>query len=199
MDDATFPDLVARARRGDADAVEAILRAFEPDVRLMVRVRLPRLLRGQLDSLDITQDIWASLLADPDARRDLDFSTPVRFRHYLAGAVQNKVLEEYRRRTRVQKYDVTREEALEGGRGPHAAASPRELPAPDPTPSQEAQAEERMAQLKAGRSPAEALALELRREGRTFEEIAERTGLHERTVRQLIKDLRGHLEARRWR
>jgi RNA polymerase sigma-70 factor (ECF subfamily) len=201
MDDAEFLDLVARARGGDPSAVEAILRHFEADVRLMVRTRLPRLLRGQLDSLDVAQDIWASLLADPDARQDLDFATPGRFRQYLAGAVQHKVLEQYRRRTRVKKYDLTREEPLEvrRGPGPGARGRQRELPAPDPSPSQEVQAEDRMAQLTAGRSPAERLALELRRDGLTFAEIAERTGMHERTVRNLIADLRGHMEARQWR
>ena len=46
---------------------------------------------------------------------------------------------------------------------------------------------------------AQARALELRRRGLTFEEIAAQTGLHERTVRRLIGDIRSHLEARQWR
>lgn len=197
MDDAVFLDLVAKARGGDHDAANELIRAFEADVRMMVRVRLPGLLRGQLDSLDVAQDIWASLLADSSARRDLDFSNAGHFRNYLAGVVQNKVLEEYRRRTRVKKYDMSREERLQVRRGSQTTS--REPAAPDPTPSQQAQAADRMAQLQAGRTPVEARILELRRDGLTFDEIAQRTGLHERTVRRLIDDLRANMEARQWR
>jgi DNA-binding NarL/FixJ family response regulator len=75
----------------------------------------------------------------------------------------------------------------------------REVPAPDPTPSQDAQAHDRFAQLVAGRSAQEAEVVELRRRGLTFEEIAAQTGLSERSVRRIIEAIHQRMEARQWR
>jgi RNA polymerase sigma-70 factor (ECF subfamily) len=76
---------------------------------------------------------------------------------------------------------------------------PREVAASDPSPSQDAQARERFAQLVAGRSPEEAEVVDLRRRGLTYEEIAVRTGLNERSVRRIIEAIRLRMEARKWR
>jgi RNA polymerase sigma factor (sigma-70 family) len=195
MDESSFSELVARARAGEAAAVEQLLRSFEEDVRLIVRGRLPRALRSQFDSMDFVQAVWQSVLADPDPAAP-SFSSPGHFRGYLAGVAQNKVYEAYRRRTS-KKYDLGREERLyvrKSGR-----EQTREVAAPDPTPSQEVQAHDRLEQLLAGRPPLEAEIVRLRREDRTFEEIAAQTGLHERTVRKVIETLRKRMEARQWR
>jgi RNA polymerase sigma-70 factor (ECF subfamily) len=199
MDTSNFLDLVERARDGDAAAIERLLRDFEPEVRLMVRIRLPRTLRDQFDSMDFVQAVWTSLFTGP-SRPDLDFADAGHFRGYLAGVVRNKVWEEYRRRTRSRKYDVRREQRLHVRRhGEGEIDATRELTAPDPSPSQALQADERMAQLLAGRTPSESEILRLRREGLTLEEIAERVGLSERTIRRLIESLRARMEARQWR
>lgn len=196
MDDEAFAELIARVREGDERALEELVRTFEGEVRLMVRHRLPQALRSQFDSMDFVQSIWASLFVDGD-RAGVAFDNARHFRGYLAGVAYNKVNEEFRRRTRAKKYELAREERLYVRRGDRE--EPRAVAARDPSPSQEVQATDRMAQLAAGRSPAEAMALELRRRGLTFEEIAVRTGLHERTVRRLIGEIREHLEARQWR
>jgi RNA polymerase sigma-70 factor (ECF subfamily) len=107
---------------------------------------------------------------------------------------RNKVLEEYRRRTQAKKYDVAREEPLYVRRGGRDEL--REVVAPDPSPSQEAQAGDCWDQLLRGRDPREAEVVALRREGLTFEEIAARTGLHERAVRRVIELIRRRMEAR---
>lgn len=194
MDDADFHALLRDARSGDPSAVATLLRSFEDDVRLMVRARLPRVLRSQFDSMDFVQSIWKSVFATP--RPDADFRDPGHFRGYLAGVARNKVIAEYRRRTRSRKYEIAREESLYVRRG--GQESLREVAAPGPSPSQEAQADDRLEQLAAGRSPVEVQVLELRRQGLTFEEIAARLGLHERTVRRVIDALRARMEARRW-
>jgi RNA polymerase sigma-70 factor (ECF subfamily) len=189
-------DLIARARAGDGAAVEQLLRSFEAEVRLMVRHRLPRSLRTRFDSMDFVQAIWQSIFASP-GRRPLDFENAQHFRGFLAGVAQNKVREEHRRCTRTRKYDLRREERLYVRRGDGGEA-PLAVIAPDPTPSQEAQAADRMDQLAAGRTPVEVEILTLRRQGLTFEEIAARIGLHERTVRRVIDALRARMEARQW-
>ena len=58
MDKAEFNELLARARSGDDQATVLLLKAFEADVRLMVRHQLPRRMRSQFDSLDFCQAVW---------------------------------------------------------------------------------------------------------------------------------------------
>ena len=161
----------------------------------MVRSRLPRALRSQFDSMDFVQAVWTSVFAGPD-HEEIAFDNVRHFRGFLAGVAHNKVYEEYRRRTRSKKYELAREESLYVRRGDRE--TPRALMAPDPSPSQEAQAADRMAELAAGCNPAEAKALELRGRGLTFIQIASQTGLHERTVRELIDGIRDRMEERRW-
>jgi RNA polymerase sigma factor (sigma-70 family) len=193
MLDGDFASLVTRARTGDEAAVRSLLQSFEDEVRLMVRVRLPRALRSQFDSMDFVQAVWKSVLI-PGAAEPVVFANAEQFRGYLAGVARNKVLQEYRRRTQTRKYDLGREEPLyvrQGGRD-----EPREVVAPDPTPSQEVQALDRWEQLVRGRSPVETQAAELRRQGLTFEEIGQRLGLSERSVRRIIDAMRQRLEER---
>lgn len=198
MDDAEFNRLMAGARRGDEAAVGALLREFEGDVRMMVRLRLPRALRGQFDTEDFVQAVWKSVLADPEVR-DADFAGAGHFRGYLEGVARNKVWQEFRRRTHRRKYDLGREEPLYVRRGDRD--EPREVATTDATPSQEAQAGEVLEHLVAGRSPREAEVVELRRQGLTFAEVAERLGISERAARRVIDEARARLErgeARRW-
>ena len=185
--------LIDKAKAGDQDAIRSLQR-FENDIRMMVRVRLPRPLRSQFDSMDFVQDVWQSFfrIFNHDPER---FAQVRDLRGFLAGVARNKVYEEHRRRSLTQKYDLEREEPLYIRRGNRDI--PRELIASDPTPSQDAQARERLDQLLEGRSPREAEVIELRRQGLTFEEIAAQTGLHERTVRRVIETIRRRMDARK--
>jgi RNA polymerase sigma-70 factor (ECF subfamily) len=193
MEDTEFVAALAEARAGDEQAVAALLTAFEGDVRIIVRARLPRALRGQFDSMDFVQAVWTSVFSGPNQAIP-EFANTGHFRGYLAGIARNKVLDEYRRRTRSRKYDLSREEPLYVRRGGRETL--REVPARDPTPSAFAQASDRFRQLTRGRDPREAAILELRRRGLTFEEIAAQTGLHERTVRRFLDTLRRREEGR---
>jgi RNA polymerase sigma factor (sigma-70 family) len=190
VDDADFGSLLAKARTGDGEATATLLRAFESDVRMMVRVRLPQVLRSQFDSMDFVQAVWQSVFAGGGQAEE--FGGAGHFRGYLAGVARNKVFEEFRRRTKTRKFDIGREEPLYVRRGQHDA--PRDLPAADPSPSQVAQADEFFDRLVAGRSPVEARVMELRRQGQTFQEIAERMGMHERAVRRVIESARKRVE-----
>lgn len=205
MDDGVFVDLWVRARRGDETAIRDLLQSFGDDVRRMVRARLPRVLRSQFDSMDFVQEVWQSVFVrdgesepepEPEPAASGRFDNAQHLRAYVAGVVRNKVFQEHRRRTQTRKYDLAREEPLHGHHP--GREGPRDLPAPDPTPSQNVQAQDRWDQLLAGRSPREAQVIDLRRQGLTFPEISEQTGLHDRTVRRIIDDARRRLEARRW-
>lgn len=195
MDNVDFIALIESAKRGDEAAVAALLGRFEPEIRTMVRVRLPRILRDQLDSMDIVQAIWTSIFTghpDEVAR----FADIGQFRGFLAGVARNKVYEEHRRRTRTKKYDLGREQRLYVRKGERDV--PREVAASDPTPSEEVQAEDRLDQITRGRSPEEIQIIDLRRQGLTFDEIARRLGISERSVRRVIDSIRERMEAREW-
>ncbi len=193
--DIDFADLIARARAGDEAAVAALMGRFEPEVRTMVRVRLPRALRNQFDSMDFVQAVWKSVFTGPagDAPAIADAG---QFRGFLAGVARNKVYEEYRRRTRTKKYDLGREERLYVRKGERDV--PREVEASDPTPSENVQAGDRLGQLLRGRSEHESQMVQLRRLGLSFAEIAGRLNTNERSVRRVIDAIRERMEARRW-
>jgi RNA polymerase sigma factor (sigma-70 family) len=195
MDDKDLAGLLARVKSGDEEAARDLLHRFENDVRMMVRVRLPRALRSQFDSMDFVQAVWQSVLTGSNENLDR-FENVQHFRGYLSGVARNKVLEEHRRRTQTRKRDLKREEPLYIRRGDRDV--PRELPTPDPTPSQDEQAQDCLRQMIAGRSPQSTEIVDLRRLGMTFEEIAERTGLHERTVRRVIEAIRQRMKAKKW-
>jgi RNA polymerase sigma factor (sigma-70 family) len=196
MDGVDFAALIEGVGRGDEAAVAALLARFEPEIRTMVRVRLPKILRNQLDSMDIVQAVWTSVFTgkpDDVAR----FADAGQFRGFLAGVARNKVYEAHRRGTRTKKYDLGREERLYVRKGERDV--PRDVPASDPTPSEEVQADDRLDQIVRGRTPEEVQVVDLRRQGLTYDEVAERLGTSERSVRRVIESIRERMEARQWR
>jgi RNA polymerase sigma-70 factor (ECF subfamily) len=192
--DDDFNDLLMRAKAGDEDAIRDFLSRFEHEVRTMVRTRLPRKLRTQFDSTDFVQAVWQSFFRKL-GRESRDFENVEHLRGFLCGMVRNKVQEQHRRLTRTEKYDLAREEPLYVQRGDREVL--RDVISPEPSPSQAVQASDRMAQLTAGRSSREVEVLNLRRQGLTLVEIAERTGTNERTVRRVIESARSLWEAGR--
>jgi RNA polymerase sigma factor (sigma-70 family) len=191
--DDEFNELLRRARAGDNGAIRDFLSQFEQEVRTMVRSRLPRKLRNQFDSTDFVQAVWQSFFVDSDCR---EFDNIEHLRGFLFGMVRNKVSEQHRRLTKTEKYDLAREERLYVRRGDREV--PLEVVSPEPSASQAAQAADRMDQLTAGRSPLEIEVIMLRRQGLTFVEIADRTGINERAVRRVIETVRSRMEAHRW-
>lgn len=179
-------DLLGRAQAGDEDAIRS-LQGLEREIRLMVRVRLPQELRSQFDSMDFVQDVWQSFLR-------IFHEDPARFRgvhnlrNFLAGVAKNKVYEEHRRQTKTRKYDLSRQEPLYVRRG--TREFPIDVPSQAPSPAQRALAQDELARLLSDRDPRAVQLLELRQEGLTFEAIAQRVGMHERTVRRFFDALK---------
>ena len=190
-------DLIARAKAGDETAIREFLTRFEPEVRIMVRGRLPRMLRTQFDSMDFVQAVWQSFFADLRSSSSRQFENVHHLRGFLAGVARNKVYEEHRRLTRTKKHALAREQSLYVRRGSREVELA--LISPEPTPSQAVQASDRLAQLVARCSPLEAQVITLRRQEMTFDEIARRTGISERSVRRIIDEARERMEARGWR
>ena len=196
MSEKHLTDRIAQARAGDEAAARELLERFGPEIRQVARGKLPRALQSRFDSMDIVQSIWKSFFAK-DAPVPEKFENSRHFLGYLAGMARNKVFEEHRRQTQTRKYDMGREEPLYVRRGDQEIV--REVRATGPSPSQAAQANDRLAQILRGRSELERRVVELRRDGLTYDEIAARLGVHEAVVRRIVEAIRARLEARQWR
>ena len=181
-------DFLKRIQEGDESAARELLQRFEPEVRLVVRRQLPRLLRSRFDSLDFLQSVWGSFFRRMrDAPTDFEDS-----RHlvaFLARAAKNKVIDEYRRAASL-KNDMHREEPLwaDGNR-------PREVAAPIDSPSEVAQAHEVYDRLHALLPLERRNMLELKAQGLSSKDIGDRLGVSERTVQRVLEDLRRRVES----
>ena len=190
--DDDFRELMAQVKAGDQAAIRLVLSRFGREVQMMVRARLPRKLRNQYDSSDFVQAVWQSLFAEVP-HQSPNFQEIAHFRSYLAGIARNKINEQHRRLTRTEKYNISKEERLYIRRGDRDV--PREVVSPSPSPSQAAQAGDRLDCLIAGRTQREIDVIQLRRLGLTFDEIAAQTGVGERTARRIIDSAWAGMEA----
>ena len=178
------PDrLLERARDGDQAAWEELFRTFYPKVIRVVRRKLDRPLRSLYDSTDFASDVMKSLAANLDR---LDFPSISSLMAFLAQAAEQKVIDEYRRRHTLKR-DITRERALSAG--PGADLPSQALASDEPTASQVAQAQEAHDRLLAGQDELERTIIELKHEGHSNAEIAERIGWNIRKVQRFFKDL----------
>ena len=148
--------------------------------------------------MDFVQAVWQSVFAGDGPDLDRFDERRHLFRGYLAGVARNKVFEEHRRRTRTQKYDIAREEPLYVRRGNREVA-PRGA-GTDPSPSQDAQAGDRLAADPRGPEPAGAAGGRPPPPGPDLSRRSpSRPASTERPVRRVIEAIRKRMEARRWR
>jgi RNA polymerase sigma factor (sigma-70 family) len=171
-------ELIERLNTGDISAAERAFVAYEPYLRMAVRRRLSGPLRTKLDSMDIVQSVWADVLSGLRAA-GWRFTDRSHLRAFLVKVACNRLIDRRRQHHR----------ALERER-PLAEAAPEELPkARDPRPSEIAQGNELWQRMLEQCSPAHRQILVLRRQGLLLTEIAERTGLHEGSIRRILYDL----------
>lgn len=178
MSDTHLDELIERLNDGDFEAAERLFQAYEPYLRMAVSRQLSGPLRAKLDSMDIVQTVWTDVLA---GFRDSgwQFADRGHLRAFLATLARNRLID----RRRHYRQALERERPLGD-----AAAS--ELPASSqPRPSEVAQGRELWDRLLELCPPAHRELLSLKRQGLALAEIAERTGLHESSVRRILYDL----------
>jgi RNA polymerase sigma-70 factor (ECF subfamily) len=179
MSDESLATVVEKLSQGDQAAAEKVFRAYEPFLRQVVRRQLNADLRAEFDSVDIVQSVWSDLLQG-FRESAWSFDDVDRLKAFLVSATRHRFLDRARRhRTRV------RMEASASER-PHLE---EEVAAKQPRPSQVLQAEELWDRMLAECRPAHRELLQLKREGFTIAEIASRTGLHEDSIRRILRDL----------
>lgn len=187
----SFRELIKNVHEGSAEAFHSVIEQYGSHVYRAVRRRLDRRMRSKFDSGDFVQAVWASFF---EKRQQLGtFDEPAKLIGFLIQVASNKVVDEFRRRLRSQRYDVRREQRIdedwqridEKGRPINGQRHP--LAAKTPTPSAVAIVDEHMELLVRDQRTTCLQILELRTMGATFAEIAARIGVGEKTVQRVLK------------
>ncbi len=185
-----FPDDLSRmlldAQNGDQSAWEALFRECYPKVRRVVRRKLDRSMRSLFDSTDFASDVMKSLAANLNQLNFASFESLFKF---LAQVAEQKVIDEHRRQHTLKR-DVTRERRLSAD---DREIGPVQLPSSEPTASQQAQANEVQAWLLNRQDEIERTIIDLKHQGYTTADIADKTGWNIRKVQRFLKDLHDSL------
>jgi len=88
MSESTPSELLRRIRGGDAEAAVELVRRYEPQIRLEVRLRLrDRRLRRLVDSMDICQSVLSSFFLRV-AAGECDLERPEQLLNFLIAMTQ---------------------------------------------------------------------------------------------------------------
>src|SRR5262249_48248699 len=108
---------MSRVQAGDPEAAAELVRHYEPDLRMEVRVRLrvqDGRVRRMLDSMDVTQSVLASFFAGITAGRFAP-ENPQQLLGLLVAMARNKLLSKVRDQRR-QRRDARRGESFDAAR-----------------------------------------------------------------------------------
>ncbi len=190
LSDPALPDDLSRtlldAQKGDQSAWEALFRECYPKVRRVVRRKLDRSMRSLYDSTDFASDVMKSLAANWN---QLTFASVESLFKFLAQVAEQKVIDEHRRRHTLKR-DVTRERRFSAD---DSEAGPAHLPSGEPTASQQAQANEIQERLLDRQDEIERTIIDLKHQGYSTADIADKTGWNIRKVQRFLKDLHDSL------
>jgi len=169
--------LVEKLNSGDSDAAEQAFLTYEPYLRKVVRRLLPAELRAKFDSIDVVQSIYCDVFA---AFREggMRFATVAQLRAFLIKATRNRFIDrlrQYQTAARVER--------------PMAEQSKTISAAREPRPSESAAARELWERLLELCPPEHHQLLALRRCGASASEIARHVGMHEGSVRRVLREL----------
>jgi RNA polymerase sigma factor (sigma-70 family) len=176
-----LPRLFQRIRDGSEEAVREFVERYGRYVLTVIRRRLDEKLRRLFDSQDFMQDVWASFFNDPPVPEKFD--SPEKLLSYLARLARNKVIDTARQRQGTRKHNERRERSLDGSFFVEAGLAP----APEPSPSDIALANEQWDRLARGTPDLHQRILVLLRHGYNPEDIARQLDMHPRAVRRVLE------------
>jgi RNA polymerase sigma-70 factor (ECF subfamily) len=175
-DEVPFADLIHRVRQGDQAAASLLVKRYEPAIRRAVRFRLtdPRL-RRTLDSMDVCQSVMASFFVRA-ASGQYDLDTPEQLLRLLTTMARNKLLNSARHEhaTRRDNRLVTDDIA------------DHDVAATAPTPIEQAEAREMLAEVHRRLTADELRLVELRNQGHDWNSIASMLGGSAAALRQKL-------------
>ncbi|QEL16255.1 RNA polymerase sigma factor [Limnoglobus roseus] len=185
-----FAELINRAGRGEATAIEALVRQYEPKVRIVARVLLGPALRPYLDSVDLAQSVHKSIV------------TGLRDNKFVAHSPDDLVglaVTILRRKAAKHWRHLQRQRRLSGD---GTARGRDELPGVLSTlsgggtdPADDAQYRDQLDHLCNQLDDAERTILDLRLEGYGPSEIADKIGISRVALRVRLTRLRQRLQA----
>jgi RNA polymerase sigma-70 factor (ECF subfamily) len=169
--------LLEKLNQGDLRALEKILTAYEPYLRMVVRRYLPSRLRAKFDSLDVVQSVWVHVLYGLRSSRWHFLDTP-QLQAFLVQVARRRLTSRLRHYRPAMNREQPGETDLE------------RLPAlAHPRPSEVVEAEELWQKMLSLCPPRHHELLRLRRMGLPLGEVAVRTGMHEGSVRRILRQL----------
>jgi RNA polymerase sigma-70 factor (ECF subfamily) len=177
-------DLLGQVGRGELEAAEALFQAYTPYLRAVVRRQLSDRLRSQFDSADVVQSVWVQVVRQL-GRDGWKVGTEDQLRALLATIARRRLV------TRVRRHARGATDERPGAGGWDGAP-----PARTARPSEVAQADDLWAEMLRACPPEHHAVLRLKRDGLSGGEIAARTGLHEGSVRRILRQVARRLALR---
>jgi RNA polymerase sigma-70 factor (ECF subfamily) len=169
--------LLARLNAGDEAAVKQLFIAFEPYMRMVIRRRIAGPLRAKFDSADVVQSVWADFV-EGLSKSKWTFENLDQFRAFLVKMTRNRFIDRLRKHRRSLRREIAlpeRNDALPADRCPRV--------------SENFYADELWHQMVEACPAEHYQLLALKRQGASIAEIAERTNLHEGSVRRILYDV----------
>lgn len=180
MPEPSFPDLLQRIRAGDGRAAEELVRAYEPELRRAIRVRLTDArLRRIVDSVDICQSVLAGFFVRTAAGQ-FDIESPEQLLKLLVTMARNRVID-WARRAQADCRDGRRDVSLQN----QDCETPL-YSAGDPGPATVLVNRELLERVRSRLSPDELSLVEQRSEGRDWNDIAAERGEKPNAVRMKL-------------
>jgi RNA polymerase sigma-70 factor (ECF subfamily) len=186
MNSPSIDDLLEKLCSGDGEAAEQVFLAFQPYLREVVRQDLPDRFRAKFDSADVVQSAWVQLLKG-FRESGWRFADTAHLRAFLLTVTRHRLTDRLRR----YQTALACERPLVANKDESSALSCQ------PRPSEVAQADELWERLLALCPPAHHELLRLKRQGLRLAEIAARTGMHEDSVRRILRKLAQQLASER--
>ena len=182
-----FKELLAAIAEGSEEAARKFLDQYGGYVIAVIRRRLHEKLRSKFDSQDFLQDVWASFIREPPGPEV--FADTKGLLRYLAKLARGKVHATSRKRLVLGRYNVNRENSLQGS----AKAQAEVMLGKGPSPSEVFVANETLNMDRGGL--AFRMTARLLRLGYNYEEIADFLDVHVRQVKRYVHVLRTRAES----
>jgi RNA polymerase sigma-70 factor (ECF subfamily) len=183
-----FRELLDRARQGDQDALGDLVRRYEPEVRMVARLRLGSALRPHLDSIDLVQSVHHSLMVGLRQNR-FEISTPQQLVALALTIVRRKAARAWQRLKRQQRLSDS------GGGDGTLARTLLDLASPEQDPAAAAQYRDAVEGVCRSLDLVEKQLLEMHLEGYRTVEIAEQLNLNADVLRVKLSRLRARLRS----
>lgn len=178
-----FRDLIEKARQGCQESIRILVEQYREHVIRVIRRHLDKRVRSKLDSIDIAQLVWETLLCGDSLQKKFD--DPAHFIAYLTGIARHKTLKENRHFLDSEKTSVLRECRIDAAAGEQTDGANRAR-SPGGSAIDEEEWQDRLAHL-----PRQVQrALTMIRAGSSLGDIAALLGASERTIQRMIIRLR---------